>query len=75
MRYRLCGSSACGPVVSSAGGADLGVGDLVGEQLWRRRMETPLLISSVACAWRSWWIPIPVPAAAQYFFHRLCAAS
>jgi hypothetical protein len=38
-------------------------------------METPLLISSVAWAWRSWWMPIPAPAAAQYFFHRLCAAS
>jgi hypothetical protein len=38
-------------------------------------MDTPLLISSVACAWRSWWMPIPVLAAAQYFFHRLCVAS
>src|SRR5690349_2630247 len=38
-------------------------------------MGTPLLISSLAWAWRSWWMPIAVPAAAQYFFHRLCAAS
>jgi hypothetical protein len=37
-------------------------------------METPLL-SSVAWAWRSWWMPIWVPAAAQYFFRRLWAAS
>jgi hypothetical protein len=38
-------------------------------------METTLLISSVAWAWRSSWMPISAPAAAQYFFHRLCAAS
>jgi hypothetical protein len=31
-------------------------------------MDTP------ARAWRGWWMPIPVPAAAPYFVHRLCAA-
>jgi hypothetical protein len=31
--------------------------------------------NSVAWAWRSWLMSVPMPAAAQYFFHRLCAAS
>ena len=84
------GSHARG-LALAAGGADFGVGDLVGEQgvglggLGGRVAEAAAYDldgdaavetgSSVAWAWRSWWMPIPAPAAAQYFFHRLCAAS
>jgi hypothetical protein len=38
-------------------------------------METPSLMSSVAWLCLSWWMPISTPAAAQYFVHRLSAAS
>lgn len=66
-----------------AGGADFGVCDLVGQQrvdlrglgggvprrLRTTSMETPALISSVAWEWRSWWMSMTTPAAAQYFCH------
>jgi hypothetical protein len=67
-----------GPVTAPTGGADLGVGDLVVEQgvqlggLGGGVAEAPYgldrvpaLISSVAWAWRSWWMSMPTPAAAQ----------
>jgi len=87
-RRRLNAGSAS-RLAPPAGGADLGVGDLVGEQsvglggfgggvaeAAADDLDGDAAVeSSVAWAWRSWRLPIVTPAAAQYFFHRLCAAS
>ncbi len=76
---------ASGLASAAVGGADLGVGHLVGEQgadlggLGGGVAEAAhdlgghAAVDQFGGAWRSRWMPIPVPAAAQYFFHRLCS--
>jgi hypothetical protein len=76
-------------LASAACCADLGVGDLVGQhrvdlggldggvaEAAAYDLDGDAALNcSVAWACRSWWMPILMAAAAQYFFRRLCAAS